>query len=1413
MSVLFKLRQRLVALGTRADAAFSRLFYRHGLFCASYPLVSLSISFALMFILSYPIVTQLHNTLTEPKLSEPMQFWEISSAMTHVDEEKVAQKYGHEPFLHLEQIVISVNTSTDRSGLEHGVLDKRILQFALDLQLRMTHAVVEMDGLKYRLQDICYKPPRQSDCLIHSPLEYWGSNITTFDHDLEHFRTLTDTSVLSSLGIPIPLHSVFGGISVNASTGALLSAQSMVLSFFLVERKDDNSRGIGGLDHIWDKLLESVVTQSLQVSTTTRQSDLPLPNTWRAQGDVKHLYYEFTGTSFGLNSETLVLAVMYLIVFFYISLVVGKVDLVKSKFALGFGAVVTVCSGLTMSVGVCSTLGVKTSLVPWEVLPFLIIIVGVENIFVVTNAVVMTSIDLPVKERVGQGLGKVGVSMSISLGGEMLLLLLSSTMNIPAVQDFCLFGAISIVMDYLMQITFFITILSIDIRRLELSELHKLTSLQTGLGARRPSLMQNSGSATESAEEDTTSGTTRPRRPHWAGYLMILGTITVLGFGLYGSSIAEAPGVVSETIGIAQPSLPLANTSTLCENTMCATVDAFWHVIDPDRSAKYLEIRPPTHIIFGGARPESGHAVDEEASQKFFPLQDYIASGSSIVPLFLHDLHPTLFILIIVVMLLVSILFGLSLSSVLLWLGRLPRSVRRRNSFGDVDSLLKHDIAKRWTQPYEILEIFTGSKDDVLAVKMVESLVAWISSSRAVLWATVGASSHYQAGFERGRATNVELCMRNNSSQFLIAAVSDAGEIKVWLNDGTVLVAWQSGKREKFSQLQMRTMHDKLVLCAGGHSGLLYVFVWDVNASSFMTTTPSVLEGHESAITTLLFTECGDILSGSEDTTLRCWSPFDGHQTWDWSLRYTFYGHDTAVCCITANTEEDLIVTGTTDGQIYIWDQHAKKPVAKILASSKKQEHDGSNDTNKGHAASVTMLRLSRQITSNPRALKYVLCSAGADERLNFWRLTLTSDSPRPSNTTSATRSRSLSNPTKVTGARSSLARRDSLVKLDGYGGMAGGPTYQAYRKGSGDAGSGTEVPDVECLSADLQFVRSIRQPGCVTAAGDDIYVLGVPTIAETSADRDVRSAFFSRWLSPTLSSEPVAPSQWNWTVCARILAANARPNDIGKGIWRAVIGKDVLLGAGAATGHMDIVRNIPGSVRSSIRSSALRAPPTHGLRHRTLPRRPSPPNIMITPVSGSAQNKPTLSNAKNIGPSSVKALHNMQWRYPRETTALHSDSGFAADDDPSVSDSEMGDDEASVSTVSSESDLSSSENSVVIDGGARELRRSSFDQDTGSESDITSALPAKLLPLLSSTDNQPSIPVLRIDALAVSSVGIAIGFGSKIKIIVFRSPSPQQRGDRKGSFSGDVAFDEDLTIDRGWVPLKSGNGEKLHAA
>lgn len=136
------------------------------------------------------------------------------------------------------------------------------------------------------------------------------------------------------------------------------------------------------------------------------------------------------------SAEFYILATTYVLALAYVWAVMAKVDVVKSKFGLGFSALVACASSLFMSVGLWDKAGFDTMLVPWEVLPFLVIALGVENVLVLTNAVLGTSLDLAVKERVGRGIEGVRGRLGATIAGEMAVLFAGSLIEIRALQVF-----------------------------------------------------------------------------------------------------------------------------------------------------------------------------------------------------------------------------------------------------------------------------------------------------------------------------------------------------------------------------------------------------------------------------------------------------------------------------------------------------------------------------------------------------------------------------------------------------------------------------------------------------------------------------------------------------------------------------------------------------------------------------------------------------------------------------------------------------------------------------------------------------------------------------------------------------------------------------------------------------------------
>uniref|UniRef100_A0A2K6GTD1 SREBF chaperone n=1 Tax=Propithecus coquereli TaxID=379532 RepID=A0A2K6GTD1_PROCO len=147
--------------------------------------------------------------------------------------------------------------------------------------------------------------------------------------------------------------------------------------------------------------------------------------------------------------------------------------MVKSKWGLALAAVVTVLSSLLMSVGLCTLFGLTPTLNGGEIFPYLVVVIGLENVLVLTKSVVSTPVDLEVKLRIAQGLSSESWSIMKNMATELGIILIGYFTLVPAIQEFCLFAVVGLVSDFFLQMLFFTTVLSIDIRRMELADLNK----------------------------------------------------------------------------------------------------------------------------------------------------------------------------------------------------------------------------------------------------------------------------------------------------------------------------------------------------------------------------------------------------------------------------------------------------------------------------------------------------------------------------------------------------------------------------------------------------------------------------------------------------------------------------------------------------------------------------------------------------------------------------------------------------------------------------------------------------------------------------------------------------------------------------------------------------------------------------
>jgi hypothetical protein len=152
--------------------------------------------------------------------------------------------------------------------------------------------------------------------------------------------------------------------------------------------------------------------------------------------------------------------------------------MVKSKWGLGFTAVITTLCSLSVSLGICVKFRRKPVLNGGEVFPYLVILVGLENILVLVKAVVSTpkSKYLDVSRRIAQGWSIEGWSIFKNFAGELALFFIGYLTGHPVLQDFCLLAVAGVSSDFLLQTFFFTSVLSIDMRQLEMVDVAKKDS-------------------------------------------------------------------------------------------------------------------------------------------------------------------------------------------------------------------------------------------------------------------------------------------------------------------------------------------------------------------------------------------------------------------------------------------------------------------------------------------------------------------------------------------------------------------------------------------------------------------------------------------------------------------------------------------------------------------------------------------------------------------------------------------------------------------------------------------------------------------------------------------------------------------------------------------------------------------------
>ncbi|XP_036452613.1 protein patched homolog 1 isoform X1 [Colossoma macropomum] len=157
----------------------------------------------------------------------------------------------------------------------------------------------------------------------------------------------------------------------------------------------------------------------------------------------------------------------YLLMLAYACVTMLRWDCAKSQGAVGLAGVLLVALSVAAGLGLCSLLGLSFNAATTQVLPFLALGIGVDDMFLLAHSFTETGSNIPFKERTGDCLRRTGTSVALTSINNMIAFFMAALVPIPALRAFSLQAAVVVVFNFAMVLLIFPAILSLDLHRRE----------------------------------------------------------------------------------------------------------------------------------------------------------------------------------------------------------------------------------------------------------------------------------------------------------------------------------------------------------------------------------------------------------------------------------------------------------------------------------------------------------------------------------------------------------------------------------------------------------------------------------------------------------------------------------------------------------------------------------------------------------------------------------------------------------------------------------------------------------------------------------------------------------------------------------------------------------------------------------
>ncbi|KAG9225911.1 hypothetical protein CCMSSC00406_0006467 [Pleurotus cornucopiae] len=340
--------------------------------------------------------------------------------------------------IRVERILIQGGTASNENL--DSYLNNKILLETFDIEARLAKGLSEQ-GMN------CLKQER-GECLVISPLLFWDYDLSSLESETDIIQALSTSQNVTVSGVLVTPRMVLAGRGTLDESTEEDNYDFDFADYLVVTYLFPESECLGNTEHLdWKDLISAATTDLADVTFQDAEPEL-----LALQYQPSH---EPTTKAFSIISTFTYLA--YAFFFTYVTWSMRRMRRVHSRIGLTFTALVEI----------------TVTMVPWELLPIVIVFLGAENMFNLVDAVTKTSITLAVKDRIAEGLALAGTSNTLKVVSYNAILGVIAVFSFGAIRQFCVFAIVVLVAHWFLAHTFFLAVLSIDIQRLGLDELLK----------------------------------------------------------------------------------------------------------------------------------------------------------------------------------------------------------------------------------------------------------------------------------------------------------------------------------------------------------------------------------------------------------------------------------------------------------------------------------------------------------------------------------------------------------------------------------------------------------------------------------------------------------------------------------------------------------------------------------------------------------------------------------------------------------------------------------------------------------------------------------------------------------------------------------------------------------------------------